>query len=319
MLRKAALSLILALVLWSFALPAFAEGGKVLLGESFTLRKGETFYGDLVIFGGNLTLEEGSTLNGDVAVFGGRAKIAGTLMGDLAVFGGKVRVESTGRVEGDVAIMGGELEREKGAVITGQVTEMKGPRWSGFLYLPAPALRPPRFALEDLLNWLVGASIRFLVTLLALLAASVLIISLWPEQVKVIAETLTRAPLESGGIGLAAVVVGVPAGLVLLIAACLGLAVWLGLLIAGLFGLTALASEVGSRVLESAGAKGVSPIYRVILGVALIQLLGLVPCLGFLLQVVVYSLGIGAVILSRFGTYQAYPEREGAIGEGSNS
>jgi hypothetical protein len=312
--RKLALSLILALLLWGIALPAFAEGGKVLFGESFTLRKGETYVGDVVIFGGNLNLEEGGLLEGDAAVFGGIAKIAGTLKGDLAVFGGGVWVESTGRIEGDVAVMGGKLEKEEGAVITGEVTEMGGLSWpKGPFLFPVP-LHPRYRPFEDLFGWLLGRGVRFFLTLLALMAASVLIISLWPEQVQAVAETVTKAPLESGGIGLAAIVLGVPVGLVLLIAACLGLLVWLALLIAGLFGLTALAYEVGKRVLERSGASETSPIFQVLLGVAFIQVLDLIPCLGSLLLLVVYSLGIGAVILSRFGTYRGYWAKEGAGG-----
>ncbi len=315
MVKKIALSLILALLLWSLALPVFAENGKLLFGESLTLKRGETFYGDVVIFVGDLILEEESILRGNAAVFGGRARVAGTIEGDLAVFGGNVKIKGTGKIEGDVVIAGGRLEREEGAVIEGEVAEVNGLKWLTRPFpLPLPEPSYPR--IEDLISWIAGRSIRFFVTLVALLAASVLIISLWPEQVKTVAETLVRAPLESGGIGLAAIVLGIPVGLVLLIFACLGLVVWLGLLIVGLFGLAALAYELGSRVLERAGVKELSPIYKVLLGVTLVQLLGLIPCLGSLLQVVVYSLGVGAVILSRFGTYTAFPERVKAIVEG---
>jgi len=312
--KRLAFSLILAFLLWGVALPAFAEGGKLLFGESFTLRRGETYVGDVVIFGGNLTLEEGSLLEGDVAIFGGIAKIAGTLKGDLAVFGGGIRVGGTGRIEGDVAIMGGRLEKEEGAVIKGEVTEMRGLSWPRVPFLFPMPFYPRYQPFEDLFGWLLGRSVRFILTLLALMAASVLVISLWPEQVRAVAETITKAPLESGGIGLAAIVLGVPVGLVLLIAACLGLLVWLALLVAGLFGLTALAYEVGKRVLERSGAGETSPIFHVLLGVALIQILDLIPCLGSLLLLVVYSLGIGAVILSRFGTYRGYWVREEAGG-----
>ncbi len=311
--KKLALSLVSALLLWSLALPAFAEGGKLLFGESLTLRRGETYTGDVVIFGGNLTLEEKSLLEGDVAIFGGIAKIAGTLKGDLAVFGGDVWVGSKGRIEGDVAIMGGKLEKDEGAVIEGEVTEMKGLGWPRGLLPPIP-LHTRYRPFEDFFTWLLRTGMRFILTLLALMAASVLIISLWPEQVRAVAETVTRAPLESGGIGLAAVILGIPVGLVLLIVACLGLLIWLALLIVGLFGLTALAYEVGRRVLERSGARETSPIFPVLLGVALIQILDLIPCLGSLLLLVVYSLGIGAVILSRFGTYRGYWAREEAGG-----
>ena len=44
----------------------------------------------------------------------------------------------------------------------------------------------------------------------------------------------------------------------------------------------------------------------VLVGVLLISLLTTVPCLGWLLAGVVGSLGLGAVVLTRFGT-MAYP------------
>lgn len=308
MVKRIFLGLILALFLWSFAFPAFAEGGKVLFGENFTLKSGGTYRGDVVIFGGNLFLEKDSLLEGDAAIFGGWAEIAGTLEGELAVFGGNVRVKRTGRIKGDVAIMGGRVEKEEGGVIEGEVVEMVGLRWLERPF-PLPFPIPHYPSLGNWVSWLLGSGIRFVITLLALIAASVLIISLWPEQVKVVAETLLTAPLESGGIGLATIVLGIPVGLVLIVFACLGFFVWLALLITGLFGLTALAYKVGERVMVASGAQRLSPIFQTILGVTLIHLLGLIPCLGFLLQLVVYSLGIGAVILSRFGTYRGYSEK----------
>ncbi len=51
-------------------------GGKVVFGEDFTLKSGDTLGGDLVVFGGNVTIEEDAIVNGSVVVFGGNVEFA---------------------------------------------------------------------------------------------------------------------------------------------------------------------------------------------------------------------------------------------------
>ena len=311
-MRKLITGLLLLILLFPFATPAFADEGKVLFGEDFILKTGDKYEGDVVIFGGRLEMEEGSYLKGDVVVFGQSAVVAGNLDGSLVVFGGDIEVKSTATIEEDVVLFGGKISKEEGAVIRGQQVEMALFGWMG--RLPWGQLGyftswrgGPGFRYFDVFTGFVFGLLRYLLTTLALIAVGILIFLFWPEQVELVGETVLKAPLVSGGVGLAVLVLGIPVGLVLILAACLGLVVWLALIVATLFGFTAIASLVGNRLLKAFNPDKFSPILAVLLGVIVLRLLDLVPCLGFILSGIVYSLGLGAVILTRFGT-QPYPQ-----------
>ena len=77
-------------------------------------------------------------------------------------------------------------------------------------------------------------------------------------------------------------------------------------LAAVLFGWTAVGLLVGQRLLAALKVQETNQLVAVLVGVLLISLLTAVPCLGWLFAVVVGSLGLGAVVLTRFGT-MAYP------------
>jgi len=313
MMRRIIASLMLVTLLLSFATPAFADDGKVLYGEDFILESGESYKGDIVLFDGKLTLEEDSHLEGNAVVFGKPAQIAGYLEGDLVVFGGDIELESTAVVDGDVVVFGGKVHKAEGAIIEGEEVEM--PFFGGWIRsLPWASIATfegwkgyPQFRYIDIFTSFAFGIFRFFVTMLALMAVGTLIILFWPNQVEQVGQTVMKAPLASGGLGLAAILLGIPVGLVLMLAACLGLVVWLALFAGVLFGLTAIASLVGEKLFEALKVENTSPIVGVLVGILLLRLLSWVPCLGFLLSLIVYSLGLGAVILTRFGT-QPYPQ-----------
>jgi hypothetical protein len=66
---------------------------------------------DRVVFGGSVEVKEGEVIEGDLVIFGGSARIHGKVEGDTVVFGGKVVLEETGVVEGDLVTMGGSIDR----------------------------------------------------------------------------------------------------------------------------------------------------------------------------------------------------------------
>ncbi len=119
-------SLLVFAFLVSTAAPAFAAGpldGRVIIGDSFTLKAGEVLDGDLVVFGGSVTLEEGSRVEGDVAILGGSAKVFGSVNGDMVVFGGSADLGSSAVVDGELIAFGGDIDRAEGAVVRGNVVE----------------------------------------------------------------------------------------------------------------------------------------------------------------------------------------------------
>jgi hypothetical protein len=132
----------------------------------------------------------------------------------------------------------------------------------------------------------------------------------------------------SFGVGLLSWIVGVSA-IVLFTITCLlipvGFLVGLGLILAGIFGWVVMGHLLGQRLetvfqQQSSGAGRISPTLWTLIGVFILtavvfglNLLGSLPCLGFffwilaaLAGLVVSSTGVGAVVLTRFGT-QSYP------------
>jgi hypothetical protein len=77
-------------------------------------------------------------------------------------------------------------------------------------------------------------------------------------------------------------------------------------LVAGVFGWIAVGLLVGQRVLEAFKVRGITSMIAVVVGILLISLLGAIPCIGTIAAIIAGCLGLGAVVLTRFGT-QTYP------------
>ena len=307
------LALLLLVIPGSAAFAQDGEGGngdKFVFGEDYVLRADEVLNGNLAVLGGNVTLERGSTLNGDLAVAGGKLAVAGTVRGSVVAFGGATTLESSAVIEGDLAAFGGAVERAPGSVIQGEV--IGGPRsWGPIVEVP-PLPIPVRpvlplgsrmsGGLNDIVSWELGTvGAGLLMVLLSVLAVLVA-----PRAMGRIASTASGQPVLSFGVGLLTFVVAALAGTLLLIACCTGLLVWLALAAGLVVGWIAVGLWFGQRLLAALKVRTPSTLVEVGVGVFLITFASRLPlCIGFLISVVVGSIGLGAVVLTRFGTQPA--------------
>jgi hypothetical protein len=315
-MRKALLvSILVLLILGAAGSVVFAQegGDKFVFGENFVLRSGEVLGGNLAVLGGTATLEHGSTVKGDVAVAGGELIIAGTVEGSAAVLGGTAVLEDTAVIKGDFASFGGSAQMAPGASIEGE--SFGGLRFDGpsveipelprLPEAPRPLVRPRPFGdFGEIIAWqfaTLGAALMMLVLgVIALVVA--------PKPMSRIADAAATQPALSFGAGLLTFVVGILAGILLLIACCLGVFVWLALLIAIAVGWIAVGLWVGQRLLSAFKVRNASVLVEVALGVVLITILGRLPCcLGALFTAIVGSIGLGAVVLTRFGRQPLVP------------
>lgn len=104
------------------------DGGRIVVGQNFTLGSGETIDGDLVVTGANATLEDGSTVNGNIAVMGGNVTVDGKVKGDIFATGGNIALGDTAVVQGDVNAVGGSIRKSDKAVIEGNLGNATSPR-----------------------------------------------------------------------------------------------------------------------------------------------------------------------------------------------
>lgn len=308
MKRQIWLIVLLAVLLLVFMAPVASAqsigGDRLVIGRSFVLRSGEELNGNLTVIGGAAELQAGSAVRGDVTVVGGALDLAGTVQGDVSVFGGSATLRETAVIEGNLVAPGGAIRRAPRAVVAGEV-------FGGTGLLPWPAFwragednaslyqDGPTGILRSLILWQVVTAGWVLG--LALLGA--MAVSVAPRAMGRMATQAASDPFVSFAMGLLTLVVGVLLGLLLLIACCSGLLIWLALAAAGLVGWLAVGLWVGQRLLQALKVRGASSLAEVTLGVALITVLARLPwCIGFLFVLVVGSLGLGAVVLTRFGT-----------------
>ncbi len=304
------ITLVLVMVL---ALPAtaMAQGNAKILpdqfvfGDNYTLHSGDTLDGNLWIFGGNVTLEDGSRITGDVRLAGGTLQADGEIDGNISSTGGSINLGKTALVHGDVNMLGGSINRENAAQILGELrNEPQGP-----FQFTAPGVRVPAFEIQLNPFWgLLTAIFRAF----ALAALAILVVMFWPRQSERTARAIVAQPLTAGVLGLLTVAV-VPVVLLVLIITIIGIPVSLvGIIILAImviFGWISLGTEIGHRLADAFRTEWALPVAAG-LGTLILTLvtfaIGEIPCIGWIAPVAVGMVGLGGVLLTRFGT-QTYP------------
>ena len=297
-------------------LPQQEEGDKFVLGGSFTLESGDLIDGNLVILGGTATMKEESTVTGDVVVMGGLLDCNGSIGGDLTVVGGLVKLESEAIVEGDVNSISGKLNQEEGASIEGELND-EFPLILPFSLPAIPGLGDfggdfpfeslmitPQSSLNLLwdLMWLIARSFIWA-------AVAVLVALFIPHPLKRISHAFAARPFVAGGLGCLTVLVAPIILLALIITICgipIGMILGFILALAWYLGIIAIGLEVGarfSRVFHQDWAIPVQAGLGVFSLTFVINAIGaLVPCIGWTVPTLVGITGLGAVLLTRFGT-----------------
>lgn len=308
----------LALALWLTAWPVLADNGgsTAIFFDNYTLGPGERLDHDLIVVGGQAHLKPGSLVEGDVLVAGGQAILEGRIRGDVLILGGLAELAATATIDKDLVVLG-QLRRDPEAKVRGNIVESWGASGalssaSGILSrqgrlqarsAPSPTRLLPRF------GWPGKGLLASLASILTLLLAAALLIALLPEGLRRITQAMEQQIVFCTGVGLLTLTV-VAIGSVILAITCIGiplvLALGLALLAAGLAGWVAAGQVVGRRVLRALQAQNQPPLVEVAVGVVLLGLASKVPCVGWLASLLALSWGLGAVVLTRFGT-KTYP------------
>lgn len=241
-----------------------SAGFSLRAGGDVTVEEGERI-DTLVVIGGDVTLLGDVT---DLVVVGGNTIVEGTVRGSLTAVGGDVTLQSTANV-GDVYLVAGTVARDPGATVRGSLEQ--------------------RDAVDIPLGILTLLSIYFWIawTLFAL-TAGLLFAAIGGAQLKRTATTMTGRLVNTivGGvffwIGLPVLAV---IAMVTLIGLPVGLAIVLFLMpIVWFLGYIVAGARLGRLVLGRFGRGAEArPFAATALGVLLLQLLLLVPGLGFLI------------------------------------
>ncbi len=277
------------------------SGDQLVIGNTYRLSSGDTLTGNLAIVGGTATIENGATMTGDTILSGGTFTLSGTLHGDVIAIGGAVTLDDTAVVNGNLVLIGATLKRSPLAVINGEITEQSPSFFN--LKDTEKVLSPFKFNNDPLTRAL---SITF--ESLAMSALAVILGLILPNQLKRVSATITSQPLIAGGVGLLTIVV-LPIILVLLTVTIILIPVTILTILLFvftiLFGWMAAGHEIGDRI-ESLFHVDWHPAISAGIGVLLLTLITgfatMIPCAGWLIGGITSLFGLGAVIISRFGS-----------------
>jgi hypothetical protein len=303
----------MVVVFIALALPAtaFAGGvaeGKVVFGGDFTLKSGEVLDGDLAVIGGSVTLEEGSLVEGTVFVLGGSVFAAGEIEKDLAVVGGNVKLGANAVVGGDLVSFGGHVNTGSATVEGDVINETEFVLPTNFNITPDWDWERQFVSIPSFRYSFAGRIVGYLFQSLMLAALAVLVVMFLPKNTRMVAETVVTQPVLAGALGLLTAFVGPLLIFLLLISICFTIVGIFGavvLVAAWLFGLIAMGLEVGNR-LSDATDQDFQPVVAaglgsLILGLVVFGIGNFIPCIGWIISLLVGFIGTGAVLLTRFG------------------
>lgn len=288
------------------------SGDQIVIANTYRLAAGDELVGNLAVIGGTATLAEGSSMTGDVFLTGGTLTIGGTVNGDIIAIGGAVNVDDTAVINGNISLIGATLKKSPIAKINGEITE-QSPKFFDFDFSSPEGLNLPFVVKQTPLTKLLRISLQAL----AVAALAVVLGLLFPQQVKRVAHSATSEPMVTLGIGALSVVIMIVVLALLSITLILIPVAVLGVLLIGLtllYGWIAVSYEVGQRLASLFKAVWHPSIASGIGGLLLGLVTGLctfIPCIGWVIGFLVAILGLGAVVISRFGSSK-YAEKMAA-------
>lgn len=283
--------------------------GRIVFGGSFILHSDETLDGDLVVFGGTALVEAGATVQGQAVLIGGAVDIQGTVEGDMVVIGGLLSLGPQAVVLGDLITLGGTVQREPGARVDGRTSsDVPAPELPSVPAMPdlpsVPSVSPDwNLDLNPFGNMFSTLYQAVFVAALAMLAS----LFLEPHMGR-IGAAVSSQPAIAFGLGLAAWLITPIAMLVLIITLIVPPLLAMALALALLFGIIAIGYEIGERFTQMIHQRWAPPLSAG-LGTLLLMLvvggISQVPCVGWLGPVLLWTMAVGGVVMTTFGTRAA--------------
>jgi hypothetical protein len=276
------------------------KGNQLLIGRSFVLESENIIKGDIIGIGADLTLKPGSLVEGNILLFGSSLEVGGIVKGDLNLFAGNSRIIKSAILNGDINQFFQHVVLEQSAQVTGEISSFTFPgfpaeQFSGFISKLTEWFRPNRWLLWDLLRTL-GLSF------LALLA-----IILLRKSTTRICSQIQSQPFVAWGAGIFIALVTPFVALILMITICLlpiGLLLLMALALSYLLGWLTLGMVVGNliqRWLQTHWVEEIQVFVGSLIFGMVMSIIGWIPCIGWLFNFIISCIGLGAVIITKFG------------------
>ena len=252
---------------------------------------------NVVKIGSDVTIEEGTKVH-NVLAFGGQVTVDGVVENNIIAIGGSVVLTKTAVVSGDVFTLGGIIVRGRGAEVHGDITEINADDISAAI---ANALS------EEWEGWSWIFAVVSISVFLGVLLLTILIVLLIPKPVRLVASAVKEKTFKVTIWGIIGLVLVVPLA-VLLAVSVVGIVLipleMALVLCAVLFGFIAVSQLVGRQLFTILKRQDQSMMKETIWGLIILWLIGWIPYVGWMVKMCVIVIGLGGVLLTRFGTTQ---------------
>ncbi len=250
--------------------------------------------------GSDVTVAEGVTVQSATAI-GGQVTIDGTVRGDAVAIGGSVVLGSTAIVGGNCIAVGGVVVRGRGAEVRGDLIEINSSRLSTAV---------STVLTEDWEGWSWVFAVLSLFIFLMIVTIALISVALMPKPFEVIAAGIRVHVFRAFLWGLLAMILVVPL-MVLLAVSVVGIVLIplevVLVVCAALMGFVAVARLVGRSAFLMIKKPEPRLLRATFWGLLILWMLGWLPYFGPIIKVLATLIGLGGVIVTRFGTHRLDP------------
>lgn len=272
-----------------------------LAGDVYILENHEKIEGDIAGIGTTLIIEDGATVMGNISLIGSNLEISGRVAGDINVFAGNSFIKESAIITGSINQVFHQLNIHPDAGVFGEINSYQFPTQGNI---------DASEGLTSLMDWLRPSSIVLFqaAKTITFILISLLAIYLFKTQTLRGVASMQKNFIAAWGAGLITMIAVPIISLVFLITICLSpiaLILYIVFLISLLWGWILIASAAGqqlSRWLRLDWKVELATVIGAIFVGLVTSLISIIPCVGFLINTMIASAGLGGILLSRFGS-----------------
>lgn len=274
---------------------------------------------NVLLFGGSLLIDDNARISKDLIAYGGKFNVEGDISGEIKggvgkfvmsgksgninINAGETKIKSGAQISGDLVLESAEEPViEEGVVITGE-TKLEKPEEKGEGIL---------FAFAPMLAFFIA--FMKIVMFIAKIIVGVILIALFKKFVRKVMDTFISKPWLSLGWGFLGFIV-IPVAVMILFAVLIGfpIAVFGTYVYTILIYLSSIfvAFVVGEKIIQLFKKEGEISLYvSFIIGIIVLFVLGLIPVLGFIINILVLLFGMGMLLLGSWNLLKEMREKK---------
>jgi hypothetical protein len=244
--------------------------------------------------GEDVTVETEMRVN-SVTTINGQITISGKVDNNVIAIGESIVLTKGAVVDGNVVSVGGIVVAGYGSDVQGTVTEINSSNVSDVI---------STLLSEDWDGWSWVWAIFSVIIFFSTLIIALLLAALLPTQVLNVAQAVQAETLKVTLWGLLGLILIVPLALLLTVSVIGIVLIPLEMILvicAALMGFIAMSQFVGQKVYRLFKRSDRHIVREIFWGMMIIWLIGWIPYIGWMIKVSVLTLGLGAVIYTRFG------------------